>query len=93
MLRKILEEQLKYTCPHSPPQEAGKCSMCKSRIDQALSAIQKEIESLVPKEKVVIHENKSPKPDIINDCEVRREGYNQCRDDFKFNLSKKFKEE
>jgi hypothetical protein len=42
-LREILEEQLKYTCPHTPPREVKDCPNCKGRTDQALLAIQEEL--------------------------------------------------
>ena len=38
-IRGIIEEQLKYTCPHTPTKEAGECKLCRSRIDQTLQAI------------------------------------------------------
>ena len=35
-----------------------------------------------PKKKFINEQNLYPNRDIINDCEVRRQGYNQCKDEF-----------
>ena len=51
-------------------------------IDQAISQILSAIKGRVPKEKFVNEANKSPKPDILNDNEVRREGFNEARNQF-----------
>ena len=46
----------------------------------------------MPEGRVVNEYNLSPKPDIINDCEVRRQGHNLCREEMLKRIDKLFKE-
>ncbi len=38
-VKKIVLEQLKYTCPHSPAREVKECSLCKPRIDVVVNQL------------------------------------------------------
>ena len=49
-----------------------------SLFQQKLAEKKEELIQALPKEKFVIEENKSRKPNLINDYEVRREGFNLC---------------
>jgi hypothetical protein len=50
----------------------------KEMIDDALSSLRSLLIEGMPKKKFIIEQNKSPMSDIMNDCEVRREGYNRA---------------
>lgn len=49
-----------------------------THLSHALTRILELFDKCVPEELFVNEQNKSPSPDILNDCEVRREGWNNA---------------